>query len=422
VIELAPADPRLAGIVRHGDVVLWGQAAAEPLTLTRALMAQRAEVGRFTAVVGISLAETVQPAHADCVSFVSYCGAGNNRSLAQAGLLDIFPFHYSELPRVFEDGPHKVDVLLLQLAPAGPDGRFSMSLACDYMVRAIRSARVVIAEVNAQAPQTCGPHTLAAADIDYVVYTSRPLPELPRGRAHPAEAAVARHVASLVEDGATLQQGIGSLPDAIIALLGDRRDLGLHSGVIGDAAAALIRAGVVTNARKTIDTGITVSSVLLGSSALNQLAHCNPALELRSVDHTHALATLAAIDNLVTINSAIEVDLTGQVNAEMTDGVYVGAVGGAVDFIRGARAARNGRPIVALPSRTAGKNISRIVARLSGPVSTARSDAPIIVTEHGIADLRGLSLSQRVKRMIAIAHPQVREDLERQVAAGVHLR
>jgi acyl-CoA hydrolase len=414
VIELAAADPRLAGIVRPGELVMWGQGSAEPTTLTRALMAQRAEIGRFCAFVGISLSDAVQPAHADCVSFVSYCGAAHNRALAQAGCLEILPCHYSELPRLIEGGPWQPDVLLLQVAPADADGRYSLSLAGDYLVAALRGARVIVAEVNAQAPATCGPHTLGAQDIDFVVHTDRPPLELPQGRAHPAEAGVARHVASLIEDGATLQHGIGTLPEAIVGLLSDRRDLGLHSGVLGDAAASLIRAGVVTNARKTIDTGVSVAGVLMGSAALNALAHRNPALQLRGVDYTHALKVLASIDNLVTINSAIEVDLTGQVNAEVADGVYVGAVGGAIDFIRGARAARNGRAIIALPSRTAGKNIGRIVARLNGPVSTARSDAPIIVTEHGIADLRELSLSQRVARMIAIAHPEERERLARE--------
>jgi acyl-CoA hydrolase len=416
VRELDPADPALAGIVRSGDLVMWGQATAEPVPLTRALMAQRAAIGRFSAFIGISWSDAVQVAHADCVSFTSYCGAGNNRALAQAGRLDILPCPYSSLPRLIAGGPWQPDVLLLQLAPPAADGRYSLALAGDYLVHAIRGARVVIAEVNAQAPASCGA-TIGAEDIDFVIHTDRAPLEAPRGRAHPAEAGVARHVASLVEDGDTVQHGIGTLPEAIMGQLADRRDLGLHSGVLGDAAAALIRAGVVTNARKSIDPGATVTGVLLGGASLNALAHRNAAIQLRGADYTHAAAVLASIDNLVTINSAIEVDLTGQVNAEVADGVYVGAVGGGIDFIRGARAARNGRAIIPLPSRTGGKNISRIVSRLSGPVSTARGDAPIIVTEHGIADLRDLTLSQRVARMIAIAHPEERERLAREARA-----
>jgi acyl-CoA hydrolase len=410
VIALDHHAPDLAGIVRSGDLVMWGQGTSEPIALTHALMAQRAAIGRFSAFVGISLSESVQVAHADCVSFTSYCGAGHNRALALAGRLEILPCHYSELPRLVEGGPWQPDVLLLQVAPADADGRYSLSLAGDYLVHAIRGARVVVAEVNAQAPTTCG-QTLGAEDIDFVLHTDRPPLRAPPGRAHPAEAGVAHHVASLIEDGATIQHGIGTLPEAIVALLGDRRDLGLHSGVLGDAAASLIRAGVVTNALKTIDAGASVAGLLMGSESINALAHRYAAIQLRGIGYTHSAAVLASIDNLVTINSAIEVDLTGQVNAEVADGVYVGAVGGAIDFIRGARAARNGRAIIALPSRTAGKGIGRIVSRLAGPVSTARSDAPTIVTEHGIADLRDLSLSQRVARMIGIAHPDDRERL-----------
>lgn len=412
--SLAADDPRLDGIVRPGDVVMWGQAAAEPTPLTAALMAQRHAIGAFTAFVGISWSDAVQPVHADCVSFVSYCAAGNNRSLARAGKLDILPCHYSEFGRMIADGSYPVDVVLLQLAPAGPDGRHSLSLAADYLVPAIARARVVIAEINAQAPATCGPHTLASADIDYVLFTDRAPLEAPAAKSHPAEAGVARQVASLVEDGATLQVGIGSLPEAILRQLGDRRDLGFHSGVMGDAAAQLVRAGVITNARKTVDAGISVTGVLTGSRVLNALAHRNPAIELRSIAHTHAAAVLARLDRLVAINRAIEVDLTGQVNAEVAGGVYVGAIGGATDFLRGARAARGGLPVIALPSRTAGKDQPTIVARLNGPASTARSDAAIVVTEHGIADLRALTLAQRVRRMIAIAHPQDREALELQ--------
>ncbi|HEX2545798.1 MAG TPA: acetyl-CoA hydrolase/transferase C-terminal domain-containing protein [Ramlibacter sp.] len=410
MIELDPSAPRLAGIVRDGDVVMWGQASAEATPLTGALVAQRAEIGTFTAYVGISWSDAVQPAHADRVRFVSYCGAGRNRLLSRAGLLDVMPCHYADFARMVGSGEFAVDVLLLQVAPPDAQGRYSLSLAGDYLVPAIRRARVVIAEVNAQAPATHGPHALTAEDIHYVIHTDRPPLEAPAAKAHPAEAAVARNVASLVEDGATLQVGIGNLPEAILAQLGDRRDLGLHTGAMGDAAGELMRRGVITNARKSIDAGVSVAGVLMGTRTLNAFAHRNPAIELRAADYTHAHATLARIDQLVAINAAIEVDLTGNINSEVAGGVYVGAVGGATDFLRGARASRGGLPIIALPSRTAG-GTSTIVARLNGPVSTSRSDTGLVVTEHGIADLRNLSLAQRVQRMIAIAHPDDRDRL-----------
>ncbi|QJW84154.1 acetyl-CoA hydrolase [Ramlibacter terrae] len=404
--ELDPADLQLAGIVRAGDRVMWGRACAEPLALTRALMAQRAAIGRFSAFIGISLADTVQPAHADGVDFVSYCGGGLNRALAGRTCSTSSPRITRNCPSC---SPGRSTCCCCRWRPPAP----TAATACPSpatTVPAIAGARVVIAEVNQQAPATFGPHTLGPEDIDFFVRSDRPPLELARGKAHPDEAAVARNVASLVQDGDTIQHGIGALPDAIVALLADRRELGLHTGVMGDAAAALVRAGVVTNARKSIDTGVTVAGVLMGTGELNALADRNPALQLREVRYIHALRTLAAIDNW---SPSIRRSrwTSPAVNTEVADGVYVGAVGGAVDFIRGAGAARNGRPIVALPSRTAGKGIARIVARLNGPAGAARSDAPIIVTEHGIADLRGLSLRQRVERMIAVAHPEDRDAL-----------
>ena len=421
--ELAPADLRFAAIVRPADTVVWGQAASEPFALTSALMAQRHEIGGFGAFIGISWSDAVQPAFADVVRFLSYCGGGRNRALAQAGALDILPCHYSELGALMRAGRLAVDVALVQVAPADEQGRFSLSLAGDYLVPALAQARVVVAEINAQAPRTHGPHFLTAGQIDFAVHTERAPLAPPAAKGHPAEAAVARNVAGLIEDGMTIQTGIGSLPDAIALQLGNRRDLGFHSGAMGDGAAALIRAGVITNARKTIDTGVSVAGCLMGGSALNALADRNPALQVRSVDYTHAPHVLASIDRLATINAAIEVDLTGQVNAEIAAGVYVGAVGGAVDFVRGARASRGGLPVIALPSRTGGKaDAARVVARLQGPVSTARSDAVVVVTEHGVADLRGLSLAQRVARMIAVAHPDDREPLAREAHSMLPVR
>jgi acetyl-CoA hydrolase len=192
----------------------------------------------------------------------------------------------------------------------------------------------------------------------------------------------------------------------------DRRDLGVHTGSIGDGIATLCEAGVVTNARKAIDAGVCVGGVIIGSARVRQFAHRNPALELRGTEYTHDANVLRRFDRFVAINSAVEVDLTGQVNAEVAAGTYVGAVGGAGDFLRAAQASRGGVPIIAMPS-TAGRH-SRIVARLAGPTTIPRSDACVIVTEYGVADLRGLSLAQRHSRMIDVAHPDHREALERE--------
>jgi acyl-CoA hydrolase len=405
----------LTRFVRVGDAVMWGQAAAEPVALTQALMAQRHRIGPIEAFVGASWSESADPAFADRVRFRSYCGAGHNRRLARGGVLDILPCPYSQLPVLIRTGQLRVDVLMLQLAPADATGRFSLSLAHEYLLPALDVARVVLAEVNDQAPWTFGARTLGAEDIDLIVHTSRAPLLPPPGRLSAAEEAVAVRAGALIEDGATLQCGLGALPAAILAQLTDRRDLGIHSGALVDPMARLAQGGAITNARKSIDPGVAVAGVVMGGEAACRYAHQNPAVEFRSVDYTHAAQVLASIDKFVAINSALEVDLSGQINAEVADGVYVGAVGGAAEFLRGARASRGGLPIIALPSvgGSAERRFSRIVARLNGPVSTSRSDAGIIVTEHGIADLRALSLSERRAGLLAIADPSFREELER---------
>lgn len=410
-ISLDAARLDLARYIRPGDIVSWGQCGAEPCALVEALIQQRSSVGgRFGVFLGATWSGLLDAQHADVIDFCSYTGSGRNQKLADAGLLDILPVHYSQLRNAL-----KVDVLLLQVAPADESGYYSLSIAHEYLVPLIDTARVVIAEVNAAAPWTFGTRTLLATDFDVLIHTDRSPLELSRAQPGELEARIAAHVAGLVDDGATLQFGMGALPEAILGALGNRRDLGVHSGTIGDAVADLAECGVITNARKTVDRGVTIAGVMMGSSRIYRFAHRNPAVQFRSTAYTHHIGLLKRIDNFVAINSAIEVDLTGQVNAESAAGRYLGGVGGAIDFMRGAAASKGGLPIVALPSKA--RNGSRIVARLSGPVSTPRSDAGVIVTEYGVADLRGLSVRQRIRRMLDIAPPELRETLETQAGA-----
>ncbi|PRE16123.1 acetyl-CoA hydrolase [Burkholderia multivorans] len=402
----------LSSLIRPGDTVMWGQSHAEPVTLMRALVAQRHSFKRIRVFLGIGLADVLAPEHADAIDFLAYCGSGANRKLARANVLDILPAHYSQLPELVRSGALRIDVVMLQVSPPDEHGRYSLGLAREYLVEALKHARAIVAEVHPDVPWTYGGPFLRAADIDLLVASDTPFPDAAATTPGPVEQAIGQHVASLVEDGATLQTGIGAIPDAVMAALHDKRDLGVHTGSIGDGIAALCEAGVVTNARKTIDAGITVGGVIIGSARVRRFAHRNPALELRGTEYTHNPHVLRRIERFTAINSAVEVDLTGQVNAEVVGGTYVGAVGGVGDFLRAAQASRGGVPIVALPS-TAGAH-SRIVTKLSGPVTVPRSDACVIVTEYGIADLRGLSLAQRVPKMIAIAHPDHRERLARE--------
>jgi acyl-CoA hydrolase len=385
---------------------MWGQAAAEPAALIDALMHQRADIGAFRIFVGASWCKSLTSDIADLVHIRSYCGAGLNRKLAKAGVLDIVPCRYSDLPSLIRRGVLKADVLLLQVSPPDASGRYSLSMAHDYLPAALDSARIVIAEVNRKAPWTYGERYIDESEIDIAIETDRELPDPPSSQPSPVELAIAKRAAGLIEDGATLQVGIGALPAAILSQLGGHRELGLHTGALIDEAAGLVAAGVITNARKSIDTGVSVAGVVMGGRRAQALGAANPAVQFRSVEYTHAAEVLARLDHLVAINSAVEIDLTGQVNAEVAGGAYVGAVGGALDFLEGANRSRGGLPIVALPS-------TRIVSRLSGPVSTPRSNAGIVITEHGAADLRGLSIRERIPKMISLAAPEFREQLSR---------
>lgn len=385
-------------------------------------MEQRHEIGgRFSVFVGTTWGDALAPEHADVVDFQSWGGAGANRKLAELGLLDVLCCHYSDLEYALSPaGPNKVDVVLLQLAPRGPDGHYSLSAAHEYLVPLIDSARVVIAEVNVSAPWTYGSRPVRESDIDVLVHTVRPLPVPARQSATEADLAVARGIANLVDDGATLQLGVGSIPDAVLSELQDRRDLGIHSGAITDGVVDLVECGALTNARKSLDRGLIVAGVLMGSGRLMAHSHRNPLLRMRETAYTHSARVLANQDHFVAINGAVEVDVTGQVNAESAGGRYVGAVGGALDFIRGARLSPGGKAVIGLPSRAGSRG--RIVAALSGPVSTPRSDVQFVATEFGVADLRGTTIAQRIKRMIDIAHPQDREVLERESHGALRSR
>jgi acyl-CoA hydrolase len=410
IVDAANLD--LSEIIRPGDGVIWGQACAEPLTLVEALVAQRAALGPIEVFMGVNWSGTIRAEHADCIRLTAYCGAGHNRKLADAGVLDICPYPYSQIGPLIRAGKIKSDVVLLQVSPPNARGEYSLGLDVEYLAPAIECARSVVAEINHQVPWTTTERLMRAEDFALTTESSRPPVAPPYGAPGETERRIAQHAAQFIPDGATLEFGLGSLPDAILAALADRRDLGVHSGLLCDGIARLSEQGVITNARKSIDRGVSVGCVLMGTRTLFDHAHLNPRVHLRSCEYTHHPGVLARIERFVAVNSAVEVDLTGQVNAETTGASYVGAIGGQLDFVRAANLSRGGVSLICLPS-SVGAKASRIVARLSGPVATPRSEAGVFVTEWGAADLRGLPLSKRAERMIAIAHPDFRADLER---------
>jgi acetyl-CoA hydrolase len=406
----------LSRYIKKGDAVVWTQTTAEPLTLTEAFVAQRQALGPCAVFIGATYSNTLQPEHQDFLKLSTFGGFGFNHRLIDTHALEVIPLHCSEVGNMITKGVIPCDVAMLQLSPPGPDGKHSLGISADYMIEAARRARIVIAEVNEKMPWTPTSSMIEDISIHVKISSNRPLLELPAARIGEIEMKIASIASTFIPDRAVLELGLGAIPEAILGLLVDRRDLGIHTGVLGDAAIELVQQGVITNAFKSLDTGKIVTASLLGTQKLYDFGRANIGLALKPYAYTHALHNLARLENFTALNSAIEVDLTGQVNAESINGRYVGASGGLVDFVRGALVAPKGRSIIALPSTTKDGTVSRIVSQIkNGPVTCLRSDADIVVTEWGAAELRGKSLTARIQAMIAIAHPDHRETLEREV-------
>lgn len=401
------------GLLRAGDHIVCGQAAAEPLTLTRKLVAEGAGVAPLTLFLGSTLSTTFDGPLPAGLRFLTYGALGRNASLADRGLLEVMPERYSRLPQLFADGTVRADVVLLQLAPGNGGRRPSLGLANDYNIDAARRARLVIAEVNPAMPWTHGAGLPQDIRIDHWVQAECAPLTLPPTAAGAVEEAIGTHVAGLIPDGATLQAGVGSLQDTVFLQLRTHRDLGLHSGVFGDAAAQLVQGGAITNMRKGLDAGVSVTNTVSGSADLYRWIDANPAVEVRSGRYTHAAGVLARIKCLHAINGALEVDLTGQVNSESVGGRQRGGIGGLLDFCHAARQSESGgRAITVLPATADGGRKSRIVVNLQGnPATVGRGDVDVVVTEFGVADLRHATLTQRAERLIAIAAPAFREPL-----------
>lgn len=412
----------LADHIRPGSRILVGHSTAEPATLLEALVDQRAGYRGATLLMHASFSGIVRPDHADCLHIEGLGALGTQKELARAGAMDIIPVHLSDFARGIAGGEIAVDVALLSVSAPDAQGRYSLGLVNDYMGDAARRARIVIAEMNARMPFTHGGPFLTSREIDVLVPTDRRIVELAGGAVRAVDRAIAENVAAYLDDGAVLQFGVGAVPDSIALSLRGFRDIAIHSGVLSDAVLDLIEAGVVTNSRKPIDAGISVTGAVWGTRRLYDFVHENPIVHVRPLTYTHAPETFRRLPDFISVNSALEVDLSGQANLEAVNGRYIGAVGGALDFVRGARLAPNGRSIVALPATGGDGAFSRIVTRLGGPVTIARGDIDTVVTEYGRAELRGQPLAERARRLIRVAHPAFRERLERDWSDGAHRR
>ena len=394
--------------LRPHDVLVAAQVLGEPTALLELLFEQSTHLEGLRLFVGMSLTD-IHTRCPDHIRLVTSVGMPPNGALIERGAMDLFPCHMSELPWLLTDGPLAADVALIQVSPPDADGWCSLGVISDYIWPALHRARVVLAEINDQVPVVGGDTRVHIDQITASIRTSRPLPDYPTAVPTDLERAIGANVASFVRDGSCIQIGIGKLGEAVLQAVSDRRDLGVHSGMVGDTQLQMMRDGIITNKAKEIDSGLSVAGSILGSRRAVALAADEPNLTLREIGHTHDPATIAAISRFVCINSALEVDIFGQVNSETVGGRYVGAIGGAVDYLRASVRAPEGRSIVALPAAT-GKGLSKIVPRVER-VTALGADIDIVTTEHGIADVRGCSAGERARRIIAIAAPDARRAL-----------
>ncbi|MGB7538430.1 MAG: acetyl-CoA hydrolase/transferase C-terminal domain-containing protein [Anaerolineales bacterium] len=345
--------------------------------------------------------------------------SGNVREAVNDGRADFTPCFLSELPELYRKGPLSLDAALLHVSPPDSHGFVSLGIESGLVKTPASYAHLIMAEVNERMPRVLGDTLLHISNIDYLVPVNYDLSEISMGEPDEISLKIAEFIAPLIEDGATLQAGIGEIPSAVLRHLGDKRDLGFHSELISDGVVDLSEAGVITNARKTIHRGKIVAAFLIGTRRLFDFVDDNPFVELHPIEHVNDPFLISRNDNVVAINSAIEVDLTGQVCADSIGTKFYSGVGGQLDFVYGASRSKGGRSIIALPStniRRDGSRVSKIAATLAlgAGVTTTRSHVHTVVTEFGAAHLYGRSIRQRVRALIDIAHPDFREQLARQ--------
>ncbi len=413
MVQLQPSSAfDFAAILQPGNHVAWPQGTGEPTGLTARLLNQADEIAPVTLVAGMVTTRAFDSPNLAKFNFLCLNGASGARKATALSNGHITPVHLSAIPQLILSRRIPVDVALVRVRPTDNPDIFSLGVMVDFVHEMIRAARIVVAELDERMPETCGDTLIARESITHLLLADGENPIIVDAEPNEIEQAVARRVVNLIPDRATVQFGVGGMPVAVARALEAHQHLGLHSGIITDAAGALIEAGVITNRYKGVDEGHSVTGGLFGTKRLFDLAHRNDLIRMKGAHYTHAARTMLGINAFHTVNSAIAIDLSGQVNAEMAGTRYLGAVGGQVDFVRGARLSPGGRSIVALTSTTPDGKHSKIVPQLGAqPVTTARSDIDLVVTEHGVADLWGLDLAARAKALIAIAAPQFREGL-----------
>ena len=402
-------------LIERGRRILIGSGAAEPTHLVGAMVAHGNNLvdNEIVHLLTLGTAPYVQPDMQRRFRHTAFFIGPNVRQAVQEGRADFMPVFLSEIPRLIRSGRVRIDVAMIQVSPPDSHGYCSLGVSVDVVRAAVDTAEIVLAEVNPRMPRTLGAAFVHVDQIACLVPVDQPLPELLPEPPDKASREIGHHVAGLVPDAATLQVGIGKIPNAVLAALTSRHDLGVHTEMCSDGVMDLVEARVITGKRKTLLPEKLVTSFLMGSRRLYEWADDNPAIEMRPSDFTNDPFTIARNDHMIAINSALAVDLTGQVAADTLMGRFFSGIGGQVDFIRGAARSQGGKAIIALPSTAANGTVSRIQAAFEpgAGVVTSRGDVHHVVTEYGVADLWGKSIRQRALALIEIAHPDFRGEL-----------
>lgn len=404
--------------VKSGDRIFLTGNCSVPKTILAALVdrAQELENVEINQALTVGSADYVSPEMEGHLRVNTMFISHNTREAVHAGRADFTPVLLSEFPLLFKNKILPVNVAFVHLSPPDPHGYCSFGVEVGLSKSPAESAEIIIAEVNDQMPRTLGDTFIHVSDIDYIVPVDYPLPELPMGDGAPSEKVekIAKYISELIPDEATMQMGIGAVPDAVLKYLYDRKDLGIHTELFSDGVIDLVEAGVITNAKKTIHPGKIIAGFILGTKRLYEWVHNNPLIEFLRTEYVNDPFVVSRNHRMVAINSAIEVDLTGQICADSIGTKLYSGVGGQLDFVYGASRSEGGVPIIALPSTA--KDFSRIVPTLKvgAGVITTRNHVHYVVTEYGAASLYGKTIRERAKALIDIAHPQFREELTKQ--------
>lgn len=400
--------------IRPGDHLVIGGMAAEPQGLVKELVEQRGRLRGITIYTSFPISKPLYGNEAAQDSFsIKTFSVGSLREGIERQQASYLPCHFSEIAACFSNGTFPLDGVLVQVSPPDRDGYCSFGVSIEYYPEAIATARLVIAEFNARMPRTRGDSLIHESSFDFAVETDRPLPEYEVSPPGETERAIAGFCAQLIPDGAVLQFGPGKVHAAVLGGLIQKKDLGIHSGLISDSVMELVQEKTITGKTKTIDREKIVCTSAIGTQKLYDFTHDNPSVHFYPASYTHNISVLKKLKGFISLNVALQVDLLGQVNSETVDGSLVNGVGGMMDFVRGARASDEGKVIFCFPSTGKGGKVSRIVPKLSpgSPVTATRADMDYFVSEFGVARLRGKTAQERAEAICEIAHPDFREAL-----------